>query len=107
MEYTILRKFARAAVISSFSAVLARADDPLASWGGTALKQAIIKFVERVIKEDSPDFVRPEERIATFDNDGPLWTEQPIYFQFQFGFDRVKALARTMKGALFSTRGTI
>ncbi len=52
-----------------------------------------IAFVEKVTKEGSPDFVRLEERIATFDNDGTLWAEQPIYFQFAFAIDRVKALA--------------
>ena len=70
-----------------------RAQDPLPSWNDTAPKKAIIAFVERVTKEDSPDFVKPEERIATFDNDGTLWAEKPIYFQFQFAIDRVKALA--------------
>ena len=69
------------------------ADDPLQSWNDTAPKKAIITFVERVTKEGSPDFVKPEERIATFDNDGTLWAEQPIYFQFAFAIDRVKALA--------------
>ena len=67
--------------------------DPLPSWNDTAPKKAIIDFVERVTREGSPDFVKPEERIATFDNDGTLWAEQPIYFQFQFAIDRVKALA--------------
>ena len=70
-----------------------RADDPLLSWNDTAPKKAIIAFVEKVTKEGSPDFVRPQERIATFDNDGTLWAEQPIYFQFAFAIDRVKALA--------------
>ena len=69
------------------------ADDPLPSWNDTAPKKAIITFVERVTKEGSLDFVKPEERIATFDNDGTLWAEQPIYFQFAFAIDRVKALA--------------
>src|SRR5215472_6109113 len=66
--------------------------DPLPSWNGTAPKKAIIDFVERGTKEGSPDFVKPEERIATFDNDGTLWAEQPIYFQVLFMRDRVKAL---------------
>jgi phosphoglycolate phosphatase-like HAD superfamily hydrolase len=70
-----------------------RAEDPLPSWNDTARKKAIVDFVEKVTKEGSADFVKPEERIATFDNDGTLWAEQPIYFQFQFGIDRVKALA--------------
>jgi hypothetical protein len=67
--------------------------DPLPSWKNGAAKQAIVKFVERVTEEDGPDFVPAAERIATFDNDGTLWAEQPIYFQFAFAFDRVKALA--------------
>ena len=71
----------------------AYAQDPLPSWNDTAPQKAIVAFVEKVTKEGSPDFVRPEQRIATFDNDGTLWAEQPIYFQFQFALDRVKALA--------------
>src|SRR3954468_8929430 len=68
-------------------------DDPLPSWNDTAPKKAIVAFIEKVTKEGSPDFVPPGERIATFDNDGTLWAEQPIYFQFAFAIDRVKALA--------------
>ena len=66
---------------------------PLESWNDTPTKQAIVNFVERVTKEGSPDFVPVPERIATFDNDGTLWSEQPMYFQAYFVFDRVKALA--------------
>src|SRR6266568_2741361 len=80
-------------VILLYALLAARAQDPLPSWNDTAPKKAIIDFVERLTKEGSPDFVKPEERIATFDNDGTLWAEKPIYFQFQFGLDRVKALA--------------
>jgi phosphoglycolate phosphatase-like HAD superfamily hydrolase len=65
----------------------------LPSWNDTAAKKAIMAFVERVTKQGSPDFVPPAERIATFDNDGTLWAEQPIYFQLAFALDRVKALA--------------
>ena len=72
---------------------IVHAQDPLPSWNDTSTKKAIIAFVERVTKEGSPDFVKLEERIATFDNDGTLWAEKPIYFQFQFAIDRVKALA--------------
>jgi phosphoglycolate phosphatase-like HAD superfamily hydrolase len=71
----------------------ALADDPLPSWNNTAPKKAIVAFVEKVTKEDSPDFVPPNERIAVFDNDGTLWCEQPLYFQLLFALDRVKALA--------------
>ena len=77
----------------TFVATIARAVDPLPSWNDTAPEKAIVEFVEKVTKEGSPDFVKPEERIATFDNDGTLWAEQPIYFQFQFAINRVKALA--------------
>lgn len=70
-----------------------RANDPLPSWNDVASKKEIIAFVESVTKEDSPNFVPPDERIATFDNDGTLWSEQPMYFQLAFALDRVKALA--------------
>jgi hypothetical protein len=77
-----------------FSANIARAaDGPLPSWNDTAPKKAIVAFVEKVTKEGSPDFVPPGERIATFDNDGTLWAEQPLYFQLMFALDRVKVLA--------------
>jgi phosphoglycolate phosphatase-like HAD superfamily hydrolase len=56
-------------------------------------KAAITAFVEKVTREGSPDFVPPSERIAVFDNDGCLWSEQPLYFQAIFIFDRIKALA--------------
>jgi phosphoglycolate phosphatase-like HAD superfamily hydrolase len=69
------------------------ADDPLPSWNDTASKQAIMAFVGKVTKEGSTDFVPAAERIATFDNDGTLWSEQPMYFQAFFVFDRIKALA--------------
>ena len=71
----------------------ALAADPLPSWNDTAPKKAIVAFVERVTRDGSTDFVPVPERIATFDNDGTLWAEQPIYFQFLFAIDRVKALA--------------
>jgi len=69
------------------------AQDSLPSWNDGPAKQAIVSFVEKVTKEGSADFVPPNERIATFDNDGTLWAEQPLYFQFIFAIDRVKALA--------------
>jgi phosphoglycolate phosphatase-like HAD superfamily hydrolase len=69
------------------------AADPLPSWNDTAPKKAIVNFVQKVTKEGSQDFVPVAERVATFDNDGTLWAEQPIYFQLFFAIDRVKALA--------------
>jgi phosphoglycolate phosphatase-like HAD superfamily hydrolase len=65
----------------------------LASWNDVASKKAIVDFVTRVTTNGSPDFVPPAQRIATFDNDGTLWAEQPVYFQVAFALDRVKALA--------------
>lgn len=67
--------------------------DPLASWNEGPAKQSILDFVEAVTNEDSADFVPGPERIATFDNDGTLWSEQPVYFQLLYVIDRVKALA--------------
>ena len=76
-----------------FMTTAAHAADPLSSWNEGTAKQSIVEFVNKVTKEGSPDFVPPEERIATFDNDGTLWCEQPLYFQLLFALDRVKALA--------------
>jgi len=69
------------------------AADLLPSWKDTAPKKAIVTFVEQVTREGSPSFVPVAERIATFDNDGTLWAEQPMYFQLAFALDRVRALA--------------
>jgi phosphoglycolate phosphatase-like HAD superfamily hydrolase len=84
--------FAVGIVFSSYTGVLAQTD-PLSSWNDSAVKSAIVDFVGRVTKEGAADFVPIPERIATFDNDGTLWTEQPFYFQFAFALDRVKAMA--------------
>lgn len=67
--------------------------DPLASWNEGPVKKSLTNFVSRVTAEGGPEFVPPAERIAVFDNDGTLWAEQPIYFQLQFAFDRITALA--------------
>lgn len=67
--------------------------DPLPSWNDTAPKQTIISFVKKVTTQNSPDFVPQAKRIATFDNDGTLWSEQPVYFQFFFVIDQIKKLA--------------
>lgn len=73
--------------------VLAQNDDALPSWNDGAVKHAILDFVARTTLRGSPDFVPVPERIATFDNDGTLWAEQPLYFQFEFALDRVSELA--------------
>jgi phosphoserine phosphatase len=68
-------------------------DDPLASWNDGATKQSIVDFVTRVTEAGGTDYVPPEQRIATFDNDGTLWSERPYPFQVAFALDRVKAMA--------------
>jgi haloacid dehalogenase-like hydrolase len=67
--------------------------DELPSWNDSPSRKAIVDFVTRVTKNGSPDFVPAAARIATFDNDGTLWAEQPIYVQLAFALDRVKTLA--------------
>ena len=74
-------------------AVSSPAAEPLPSWNDGPTKKSIVDFVEKVTTEGSPDFVKPAERIAVFDNDGTLWCEQPVYFQLAFAIDRVKAMA--------------
>lgn len=73
--------------------IAAQDNDPLPSWNNGQSKQAIRAFVRKISKPGTPDFVPPAQRIATFDNDGTLWGEQPFYFQFLFAVDRVKAMA--------------
>jgi phosphoserine phosphatase len=92
-------KFAPVYVIVLFLAALcgnlalAESKDPLPSWNDGKTKQSIVAFVEKVTMPGSPDFVPPAERIATFDNDGTLWAEKPMYVQLFFALDRVKELA--------------
>jgi phosphoglycolate phosphatase-like HAD superfamily hydrolase len=68
-------------------------NDPLASWNAGATKKSIVDFVARVTEAGGTDYVAPEQRIATFDNDGTLWSERPYPFQVAFALDRVKAMA--------------
>jgi phosphoglycolate phosphatase-like HAD superfamily hydrolase len=79
--------------ISAFCSSVANAADPLASWNDGPAKKSILEFVAAVTDENGKDYVIPAERIATFDNDGTLWVEYPMYTQALFAFDRVKALA--------------
>ncbi|MBN9431409.1 MAG: haloacid dehalogenase-like hydrolase [Bosea sp.] len=83
---------ALALVFVAATAALA-ADDPLPSWNDGAAKTSILAFVDKVTTAGSQDFVPVEERIATFDNDGTLWSEQPMYFQIAFAVDRLKVIA--------------
>jgi phosphoserine phosphatase len=75
------------------SAAAAAETDPLPSWNDGPTKQAIVDFVTKVTEPESGDYVPPADRVATFDNDGNLWAEKPVYFQLIFAIDRVKALA--------------
>jgi phosphoserine phosphatase len=68
-------------------------DDPLPSWNEGPSKAAILEFVRKSTTPGSPDTIPEPERIAVFDNDGTLWSEQPMYFQLFFAIDRIKALA--------------
>jgi phosphoglycolate phosphatase-like HAD superfamily hydrolase len=74
-------------------AAAAQSDDPLPSWNDGPARQAIVEFVEAVTTEGGADFVPPQDRIATFDQDGTLWVEHPLYGQAMFALDRVRALA--------------
>jgi len=80
-----------------FALVLAAAlpvhAQPLPSWNEGATKQAILAFVKATTTPGSPEFIAPPDRVAVFDNDGTLWSEQPSYVQLAFILDRVKALA--------------
>jgi phosphoglycolate phosphatase-like HAD superfamily hydrolase len=67
--------------------------DPLPSWNEGSNKKAIMDFVVKTTTKGSPDFVLESDRIACFDNDGTLWSEQPVYFQLAFALDQVKTLA--------------
>jgi hypothetical protein len=93
MERVLLAVLASAFALTFASPAAAQTDGPLPSWIDGKAKRSVIEFVSRVTREDSPDFVPPAERIATFDNDGTLWTEHPMYTQLAFALDRVKTLA--------------
>jgi hypothetical protein len=67
--------------------------DPLPSWNEGTVKSAIVEFVEDVTDNNSPNFVEIPDRIAVFDNDGNLWSEKPVYFQFLFAIDRIRTMA--------------
>jgi phosphoglycolate phosphatase-like HAD superfamily hydrolase len=81
-----------AAVVAGATASL-EAADPLPSWNDGTARRGVVAFVEGVTREGGPSYVPPAERIAVFDNDGCLWSEQPMYFQAFFIFDRIQALA--------------
>ncbi len=86
-------RIATLVTLAAGSASQCGAAEPLPSWNDGPARTAIVRFVHRVSSKGSPDYVPPAERIATFDNDGCLWSEKPVYFQLLFAIDRVKQLA--------------
>lgn len=81
------------AMLAVLVAIPCAAQDPLPSWNDGPAKNAIVEFVAAITDETGKDYVELADRIATFDNDGTLWVEYPMYTQFLFAFDRVKELA--------------
>ncbi|MGE6917385.1 HAD family hydrolase [Achromobacter kerstersii] len=88
---TAQRLFAMLALL--FLANLVQAQTPLPSWNDGPSRQAIVEFVAAVTREGGADYVAPADRIAVFDNDGTLWSEQPLYFQLIFALDQIKVMA--------------
>src|SRR6266536_851267 len=82
------------ACVVVFVTIAAQAADPLSSWNDGPAKQAIVEFVKATTTQGSPQFVPPEERIATFDQDGTLWVEHPMYTQVMYGLERVPAMEK-------------
>ena len=103
---TIRNKFVLLAIVIA-GLTTAYAQDPLPSWNDGPAKQAIVEFVKATTTQGSPQFVPPEERIATFDQDGTLWVEQPMYTQVVYCLEKVPALVKAKpelaKVAPFST----
>jgi phosphoglycolate phosphatase-like HAD superfamily hydrolase len=94
MAFTLSRRCVIAVLwVGCLGSAWAQTSDPLPSWNDGVAKKSITDFVARVTTPGTTDFVPAERRIATFDNDGTLWTEQPVYFQVAFAFDEVNRLA--------------
>lgn len=92
VAHMILHRFLLSAPLLAVTLSVAAAES-LPSWNDGAAKTAIVEFVDRVTRTGGADYVMPAERIAVFDNDGTLWAEQPLYFQFAFAVDRVRTLS--------------
>jgi len=94
MKPTIVKSLIVVATLAVLSSSLARAEDPLGSWNDGPARQAILEFVKATTTEGSPQFVTPETRVATFDQDGTLWVEHPKYTQVMYCLDRVGVLVK-------------
>ncbi|WP_333991682.1 HAD family hydrolase [Pseudomonas sp. S3(2024)] len=84
------QRFSLALLFTLALPLLAQASEPLPSWNDGPAKKHIIEFVQAVTDQSGKDFVKPADRIAVFDNDGTLWSEQPMYFELLFALDEVK-----------------
>src|SRR5437762_13158915 len=90
---TIRNKFVLLAIV--FAGLTSTyAQDPLPSWNDGPAKQALVEFVKATTTQGSPQFVPPEERVATFDQDGTLWVEHPMHTQVMYCLERVPALVK-------------
>ena len=94
MRSAIVKSLVVAVAVTVLSSSLARADDPLPSWTDGPAKQAILEFVKATTSQGSPQFVPQEARIATFDQDGTLWVEHPMYTQVMYCLERVPDLVK-------------
>jgi len=94
MKPTIVKSSVVAVALTVLSLGLVRAQNPLPSWNDGPAKEAIVEFVKATSTQGSPQFVPPEERIATFDQDGTLWVEHPIYTQVMYCLEKVPALVK-------------
>ena len=91
----VLASYVVALALFFFLAVpQASAQADLQFWNEGTAKERIIRFVESVTHEGSPDYLPPEQRVAVFDNDGTLWAEKPVPFEFMFALDEVKRIIK-------------
>jgi phosphoglycolate phosphatase-like HAD superfamily hydrolase len=93
MNFNLRKSALLAGLMIAFVSGSAAAQDALPSWNDGPAKKSILEFVAAVTDKNGKDYVKPADRIATFDNDGTLWVEYPMYTQVLFAFDRVKKLA--------------
>ncbi|WP_431284782.1 HAD family hydrolase [Humitalea sp. 24SJ18S-53] len=95
--FTLTRRALAATALTLAAATAAEAqapvNDPLPSWRDGAAKRAIFTAIRRTVRQGTPDYVPPGQRVAVFDNDGTLWVEQPVYTQFTFAIDRLREMA--------------
>jgi phosphoglycolate phosphatase-like HAD superfamily hydrolase len=94
MKPIIVKSLIVAVTLTVLSSNVSRAEDPLRSWNEGPAKQAVLEFVKATTTQGSPQYVLPEARMATFDQDGTLWVEHPMYTQVTYCLERVPALVK-------------